>query len=223
MYRVAIKESAIAHNAAVREFVDERGTTPEFDARQDAEAFVRSLTQGDVVIRLQAPSESDPAPVDAYLVRDGQCNEWMPVESDKPGTTFPVGGNIYGAIGVELIYLGGTPSPALTRYVADLGDAPDDARLVDVEREPQLPERLASEVGWRPDLGLTVAFERPATRETYYAEVKSGAASFQRSQRRDMHRVAEDHGVLKVRVDLAELPERYTVRIDAVGPDEWPT
>lgn len=222
MFRVAIKRSAREANAAVRPLGDGDDQVHAFDSRTAARERVTALSERGGDVRLQAPAPSDPAAVDAYLVADGQCNEWEPIEDDASGVTFPVGGNVYGRLGLALVYLGGTVSPALSRCVADLetGDGP--ASVADVELEPSVPADAGEQVRWQPDLRFDVTVDGSAADKRYYAEVKTGNGSFQRNQRRDMQGVAETYGVVKIRVDIAELPDRYSVRMTEVHPETWP-
>lgn len=219
MYRVAIKDSAIETTARVADAVEAGGTVREFASRDAAERFAAGLSAGSGAVRIQSAAPQDPAPVDAYLVPDAQREEFTPVECDTRGTTFPVGANTYGAIGLGLVYCSGHVSPALAHHFAEEVPPRQRGRVREVEMEPRLPRDVRDDVSWAPDLGITVSHES-RTAETYFAEVKSGNASFERNQREDMRAVAADHGVLTIRVDLAELPDRYTVRIDAVEPDE---
>lgn len=223
MFRVAIKDSAVDGNPAVRAAVADHGTKRNFESRQQAESFATAMREQGSDVRLQAAAGMDPADVDAYLVKDGQRNEWVPVDDETTGVTFPVGGNVYGRIGLAIIYMGGTVSPALSHFADKLGTDSQTAHVRNVEIEPALPTDVANAVTWCPDLRIGIALDEDAAPESYYAEVKSGQASFQRNQRRDMQRLAKAYGVLRIRVELADLPERYTVRIDEVHPDEWPS
>lgn len=227
MYRVAIKESAIDASRPLAEALDAGDdgqadggaeTVRAFDSREAAERFAADLDAGPTTLRIQAAAPQDPTPVDGYLVPDGQRDEFAPVESDTHGTTFPVGANTYGALAIGLLARPGPVSPALAHHFAE--EVPPDrrGRVQAVEVDPQLPPGVRGEVTWVPDLAITVA-AGSGSAETYFAEVKAGNASFERNQRVDMRAVAVDHDVLKIRADLAGLPDRYTVRIDAVEPD----
>lgn len=222
MYRVAVKDSATKRNAQVEEITAREGDLLEFASRREAEAFEATVCTEGGSVRLQASAAQDPSPVDAYLVKDAQANEWEPIETDDASATFPVGANVFGSIGLAIIYLGGKASPALCQYFTQREPASKRGQVIDVELEPSLPDPLADFVRWHPDLRIEVSDEDGGSRETYFAEVKSGSASFQRNQRVDMQRVAEAYGVLKIRVALTELPDRYTVRIHEVRPDRWP-
>lgn len=224
MYRVAIKESAIEASPRLAEATTSAGgadtgeTVRDFDSRAAAERFAADLDVGSDGLRIQAAAPQDPAPVDAYLVPDAQRDEFTPIESDTRGTTFPVGANSYGAIGLGLLTCPGPVSPALSHHFAE--EVPPERRgqVRAVERAPHLPPDLRHEVAWAPDLAVTVSHD-PGSTETSFAEVKAGNASFERNQREGMRVVAAEHPVLTIRVDLAELPDRYTVRIDAVDPE----
>ena len=222
MFEVVIKDSAIQHVPRLESIVDKNGPNREFQSRQEAENFVRGLEVEESKLRLQAPAPQETENVDAYLVPDRQMNEWEPVESVKRGVTFPVGGNTYGNIGLGILFGGGKVSPPLRFYFSESAPTKHQGHVSEVELEPRLPGKLSSNVTWWPDMRIEVSTGRSDPNDVYYAEVKSGNSSFERSQRKDMQKVAEEYGVLRIRIDLEELPEQYTVRIDEVKPNEWP-
>jgi len=63
--------------------------------------------------------------------------------------------------------------------------------------------------GWQGNL-----FER------YWCEIKTGDASFERSQAAAMQALATDKRVLKIRVLIDDLPDQYSVRIHEVMPSQ---
>jgi hypothetical protein len=52
--------------------------------------------------------------------------------------------------------------------------------------------------------------------ERYYCEIKTGNASFERSQVAAMEQLAREERVLKIRMLIEELPDRYSLRIHEV-------
>lgn len=56
--------------------------------------------------------------------------------------------------------------------------------------------------------------------ERYWCEIKTGNASFERSQADVMRRLAAEERVLKIRVSIDDLPDQYSVRIHEVEPGE---
>lgn len=222
MFRVAIKESAKAHNERAREIAEAAGTARQFPSRRAAEEFTDDLCARGAPVRLQAPAPQDSDDVDAYLVKDGQAQEWEPIETDGHGATFPVGANVFGSLGLGVIGLDGRVSPALSHYFAELAPESKRGRVVNVTVHPACPEQSSGEGPWRPDVRVDVSSRGVKSRDVYFGEVKSGGASFQRNQRVGMQEVAESYGVLRIRVDLEELPDRYTVRIREITPDHWP-
>ncbi|MFT4932321.1 MAG: hypothetical protein ACI91T_002212, partial [Natronomonas sp.] len=139
--------------------------------------------------------------------------------------TFDASGNQYGAVAEALLATPGTNPPALTYYVREDLDLNDEVR-VEVERERTVTREIDADDGrrtatWTADLVVTAY--RPSTgaplRE-YWCEIKAGAASFERDQTAVMRAKADDPAVtvLKIRVDLDPLPDRYGVRFDPVEP-----
>ncbi|WP_225336492.1 hypothetical protein [Halomicrobium urmianum] len=51
-------------------------------------------------------------------------------------------------------------------------------------------------------------------------QIKTGDASFERSQVDAMAALARDERVLKIRVTIEALPDQYSLRIRDVGPPE---
>ncbi|WP_238593261.1 hypothetical protein [Natronobacterium lacisalsi] len=55
--------------------------------------------------------------------------------------------------------------------------------------------------------------------ERYYCEIKTGNASFERSQMETMRELATEERVLKIRVLIDDVPDQYSLRIREVEPD----
>lgn len=60
---------------------------------------------------------------------------------------------------------------------------------------------------------------RPDT-GTVLLEIKTGDASFERTQVATMQELAKEKRVLKIRVDIDSLPDQYSLRIREVEPTE---
>jgi hypothetical protein len=54
----------------------------------------------------------------------------------------------------------------------------------------------------------------------YRCEIKTGDASFQRTQMKAMRELAKEARVLKIRVLIDDLPKQYSVRVHEVEPNE---
>lgn len=59
-----------------------------------------------------------------------------------------------------------------------------------------------------------------AVPERYYCEVKTGDAPLERSQVAAMERLARDERVVKIRMDVDEMPEQYALQIHDVEPPD---
>ena len=232
-FRVAVKPSAAEANEAARALVAEHGDTLRFDAREAAEARADRLSErGDVPVAIQRAAPQEPADVDAYLVASPERRTHDPVESDDGRLTFETTATQYGALGESLVCSHRVNPPVLTAYArADLADelstGGDPGLRVDLDPDPG-PVVYASRDGetrlaWVPDC-VARARDGPGgpVLAEYACEVKTGDASFQRDQAAVMAYEARERDVLKIRVDVTALPDEYTVRVDAVAPEEPP-
>ena len=221
MYRVLVKESAIKSNEAVAEFVDERGDVIKFQSRNDAEARAERLSSSGDRVRIQKAAPQEPANVDGYLIHFPERNTKAPKNSDRAGFTFDVGANQYGELGEALIYGSYGLSPGVKYYFYNEVETieRDTHRVWRIEN-PYLPEEIESVVSWSPDCLINVASRHDGEIvDQYFCEIKTGNASFERNQARDMKAVARTHGVLKIRVIIDQLPDEYTIRITEVSPE----
>lgn len=224
-FRVEAKPDALDVNAALRNAIENHGNPLEFKSKPTAATYTDQLSATDGDLRLQTAAPNDPTDVDAYLLADHNPSIKEPAESEGDTLTFDVGANLYGTLGEAI--LTAPPKPhALIHFVnQDLNV--DDTSLeygvrVDVETDCPLtvPE---SDTGtthrWRPDCKLIArdGWNGPVI-ETYYCEIKTGNASFERSQATAMRTLAEDERVLKIRVLIDKLPDQYSLRIHDVSP-----
>ena len=221
MYRVLVKESAIKSNEAVAEFVDERGDVIEFDSRDVAEAQAERLSMVGDQVRIQTVAPQDPADVDGYLIHFPKRNTTAPKDSDRVGFTFDVGANQYGELGEALVYGSYGLSPGIKYYFYnELDTVQKDTHRVWRIQNPYLPEEIESAISWSPDCLINVSSRRDGKIvDQYFCEIKTGNASFERNQARDMRAVARTHGVLKIRVVIDRLPDEYTIRIAEMTPE----
>lgn len=232
-FRVAVKPSALDANGAVGALVADRGNPLVFDSRGVAEATAARLSDsGATRVVIQAAAPQDPDGVDAYLVASPGRRTHDPIEADDGSLTFETTAAQYGALGEALVCCYGANPPPLAAYVrrdlddGEVGGGGDD-RWIDLDRDPD-PVVYATADGstrlaWVPDC-VARARDGPGGQvlESYYCEVKTGDASFQRDQATVMAYKACEATVLKIRVDVDGLPERYSARIEAVDPEEPP-
>lgn len=224
-FTVAVKDGALAVNTNVIDAVEIHGRTLEFGSRTAAERYAAQLSSGAGSLRVQGAAPNDPSDADAYLLADHNPSIKEPADIDGETWTFDVGANLYGSLG-EAILLHSPKPHALYYFVReDL-----DLETEELEHELQLtvrqnqyvpPEEQAGDElgGWRPDCKL-VARDGWSGQvlETYYCEIKTGNASFERSQVATMEQLAEDERVLKIRLLIDELPDQYSLRIHEVAP-----
>jgi hypothetical protein len=222
-FSVAIKPDALEVNQSLVEIRDEYSDTITFASRAKAEAFAAqvSATGGD--LRIQAAAPNDPAAVDAYLLADHQPSVAEPASVGGDTWTFDVGANLYGALG-EAVVTGGPTSPALEYFVEqDLADRAFEhglrVRIADGEFV-SFSEGESDGGRWMPDCRIEARDGwRDRLIETYWCEIKTGDASFERTQIEAMRQLAREERVLKVRVLIDDLPKRYAARIHEVDPD----
>lgn len=219
MYRLSIKDSAIDASDAVADLVAEDGRVLEFESKQEAEDLAERLSSDAPRVRVQAVAPQDPNDVDGYLIKFPRRYVSKPKDSDTAGLTFDVGANQYGDLGQALVCGPSGLSPGIRYFVFDELDGIEEAshRLRGVA-EPYLPDDLQADVLWSPD-SLIQVWSRGEVVEQYFCEVKTGDASFERNQVRDMEWVASEYGVLKIRVIIEGLPEQYTIRVREVTPE----
>lgn len=216
MYVVEIKESACEANPTVRDHVQVSGTELEFKSRETAEKYANEISSKGGRVRIQAAAPQDDSSVDAYLIPFPERHIGEPKDSPKSGLTFDVGANVYGELGSALIFGSSGVSPALRYYFySEIEGVDESSHYLRSIREPYLPDDVPDDVSWSPD-GLVQVRRFGELVDQYFCEVKAGNASFERGQLDGMQRVSRYYPVLKIRVDIENLPEEYTVRITPI-------
>ena len=243
-FTVAVKDSARDANRAVRRLARAEGDRLDFDSEAAAHRRARELSaDGDAAIKVQRAAPQDPDDVDGYLVGWPDRRTRTPEGTPTEGLTFDTEANQYGALGEALVCTPAVNPPLLTHFArvdTDLdvgganrdeanldtgaaergGDASDERLRVELDADPE-PVVVRSDRRWVPDCRAVVRLgpDRPVLTE-YWCEVKAGDGSFERSQREAMRAKAREATVLKIRVDLDDLPESYTAWVRRVEPDE---
>lgn len=226
-YRVEVKPGALDSNATLRDAVDEYGRLFEFSARSAAEVYAAQISTPGGALKVQAAAPNDPDDVDAYLLADHDPSVDEPASVEGETVTFDVGANLYGTLGEAI--LTATPRPhALEWFVRrdlDVDGEPDDAGVtIDVETDCVVAlddDSAGDRLVWNPDCKLLARDGQSGELlERYYCEIKTGNASFERDQLATMNALARDERVLKIRVLIDELPDRYSLRIQEVDPPD---
>jgi hypothetical protein len=162
-YRVAVKESALTGNGAVRERVEEAldatgsggavdrsegggRTNPDpvlrFAHEGSAVEAARGLSEaGETPVRVQRAAPTDRSDADAYLVAASDRRTEVPEGSIDSELVFDVNGNQYGALGEALVLSRRRNPPLLTHVVRedpglDLSPTERDRLRVAVDTEP---------------------------------------------------------------------------------------
>jgi len=217
MYEVLITESAQEANPAAATEVESQGNRRTFPSKQAAENFAKSLSRSGTRIQVQKVAPQDTRDIDAYLVPIPEKQVWEPKESDKTGLTFDTTANQYGAIGETVVSGDYGIAPGLKYYFERNIEVPDEDYKIVRRQNTSIPQSIDYEGSWMPDLVVDIkSLKDWQTIETFFCEIKSGDASFERSQREGMQSLAENHRVLKIRVDIEDLPSEYTLRIETV-------
>jgi len=220
---VEAKPGALDVNETLVDDVESHGRILDFGSRTHAESYARQLSASGGALRIQAAAENDPSEADAYLLADHSPSIKEPALVDGDTWTFDVGANLYGALG-EAILLE-APRPDAIHYFVRQDLALDDGELENGLKFDVEPGKFLS-VGddgernsWVPDCRVVVrdGWNGPVL-ERYYCEIKTGNASFERSQIEVMEQLAREERVLKIRMLIEELPDRYSLRIHEVEP-----
>lgn len=224
-FRVAIKDSARELNEPTRRFIEVEGQTVGFSSKSAAQSTVERLSsEGDVPVKLQRAAPQDPNDIDAYLIPDPERRTHEPAGSLEEGWTFDVGAKQYGEIGEALILSYRSNPPALMPFIRrDLGEGELDAELhvrIDSSPDPIIVKgtRPGEQKQWWPDC-RAIAQDKTQGRTiaTYFCEIKTGDASFERDQRSVMQEKASEAPVLAIRLDISELPNSYSVQINRIS------
>lgn len=220
-FLVEAKSGALEVNDELVDAVKTYGRKLKFGSHNHAEMYASQLSVADGSLRVQTAPKNDPSDVDAYFLADHNPSIKEPADIDDETWTFDVGANLYGALG-ESILLGSPKPHALVYFVRqDLDVDEDDLERglnVDVSRCRLLsPESLDGSGGWTPDCVVEVSDGgNGELLERYYCEIKTGGASFERSQVEAMEALASDERVLKIRVIIENLPDQYSLRIHEI-------
>ncbi|UPW02022.1 hypothetical protein M0R88_07980 [Halorussus gelatinilyticus] len=226
-FTVAVKESAREASEPARRLATIEGDRVTFDSETEAHRRARELSaEGESVVKVQRAAPQDPDDVDGYLVGWPQRRHQTPDGSPAEGLTFDTEANQYGALGEAVVLTPEVNPPLLTHFArvdADLGEADADGDAGDVRVELDTdpdPVTVGSDRRWEPDCRAVVRLgpDRPVLTE-YFCEVKAGDGSFERSQREAMRAKAREATVLKIRVDLDDLPDSYTAWVRTVAPE----
>jgi hypothetical protein len=223
-FSLSIKPGALEVNEPLVAVRDEHGDTITFGARAQADAFAERLSAVDGGLRVQAVAPNDPADVDAYLLADHSPSTTEPASVDGATMTFDVGANLYGTLG-EAVITGGPTSPAIEHFVKeDLSEVSfrDVLRVRVTDSEfISFDDWDGGSSRWLPDCRVEArdGWRDPAV-EVYWCEIKTGDASFQRTQMKAMRELAKEARVLKIRVLIDDLPKQYSVRVHEVEPNE---
>jgi len=219
------KAGALDVNGQLREAVEAHGHILDFGSRQQAENYASQLSTSDGSLKIQAAPENEPKEIDAYLLADHNPSIKEPAEGEDDTWTFDVGANLYGALG-EAILLESPKPHALVYFVRQDLDFDEDTLEwelnVDVNRGQMLTVESSSGKGnWIPDCIIEAKDGWDGELlERYYCEIKTGGASFERSQVESMEALARNERVLKIRVIIENLPNQYSIRIREVRPPE---
>ena len=225
VYRVALTDSATDNDVAAAR--GGPGALLEYEDREAAAAAAeRYSDEGDVPLRLQAPAPQDPRDVDAYLVANPERRVRRPTGTLDDGLDFETSASQYGALGESLLTSHEQDPPVLlawARRTVDTEDGRDPA--VQLEADPDPVTFRSQDTGetatWRPDCAATVTVGGAIERRLL-CEIKTGNASTERDQRRVMQWAASerDRTVLLLRLDVEELPDGYSARIQEIDPEE---
>ncbi|MFC7081682.1 hypothetical protein [Halorussus caseinilyticus] len=227
-FTVAVKDSAREVNEAARRVAITEGDRLEFDSETAAHRRARELSEGgETPVKVQRAAPQDPDDVDGYLVAWPERRTQNPEGSPTEGLTFDTEANQYGALGEAVAFTPEVNPPLLTHFARVDADLPDvdfsdrerDELRVELDTDPA-PVVVGSDRRWEPDCRAVVRLgpDRPVLTE-YWCEVKTGDGSFERSQREAMRAKAREASVLKIRVELDDLPDRYTAWVRTVEPD----
>jgi hypothetical protein len=222
-----VKSGALDVNSELRDAVETHSHTLEFGSRTAAEDYAEQLSASDGPLRIQAVPDNEPKAIDAYLLADHNPSIKAPAEVDGDTWAFDVGANLYGTLG-EAILIDAPKPHALIHYIRqELEIDEDDLEWglnVTVERGQLISITSSEETkSWAPDCIVEAKDGwNGDLLERYYCEIKTGNASFERSQLETMKALAAKERVLKVRVNVDELPEQYSLRINEVCSEGQP-
>lgn len=219
--RVAVKESAIDANEAVRDFVDRNGVDVQFPTMAAVMAKVQALSgAGEGPVRVQRAGPQEPRDIDAYVVSDPDRRTRRPDGSVDDELVFDTTATQFGALGETVITAHTHDPPALTYFIRhDLADVDidPDALSVEVSPDPEPIDPTGVDGVWQPDCLATI-YARPGDRlvTRYWCEIKTGRASLERKQEQVMRQHSTAEPVVLVRVTVTGLPQSYSVSFTRV-------
>lgn len=223
-FRVTVKDSAVEVNRGALELSEASDDVITYPSRQAAVTATEQLSADGGRVRIQSVAPQDPMPVDGYIVADPERRVRQPEGDPSGGFTFETGAVQYGALGEALVCAYRRDPPLLSHFVRrDLDLDPGDPMTVEIDRDPEplqvndpadgstaiwIPDCLATATGG-PDGDLDVQ---------YLCEIKTGSASYERGQRTAMGLASADRRVLAIRLDIRDLPDRYTATVESITP-----
>lgn len=218
-FAAEVKDGALAANESLREIVDTKGRVLDFGSRRDAEDFASRLSNTGGSLRIQAVPDNEPKDIEGYVLKGHNPSIKEPAAVDGDTMTFDVGANLYGSLGETIVFGSPKPYPLIHFVRQDLGIDDSEASLhVKVHRGERITfENRTGRDSWIPDCVVDATNGWHGERlERYYCEIKTGDASFERSQIDAMRTLADDKRVLKIRVRIDDLPDQYSMRITEV-------
>jgi len=221
VYRVVLTDSATENEIAAAR--GGPGALLEYEDREAAAAAAKRYSDdSEMAVRLQAPSPQDPRDVDAYLVSNPERRVRQPTGTLDEGLSFETSATQYGALGEALLTSHAQDPPVLLAYARRTmeGDG-DPAVQLDADPAPisYRSHETDETVSWVPDCAATVTVDGAIERRLL-CEVKTGNGSTERDQRRVMEWAATEREVLLVRLEVDELPDDYTARIQTIDAEE---
>ncbi len=219
MYRVFLTESAQDANSRAESHVEQEGQILTFRSKQAVEDLVDDWSTDGTRLRVQQAAPNDPREVNAYIVPNPVRHTSKPKKSNKEGLVFDTTANQYGELGEAVVAGSYGISPGLKYYIKQNIDLPPgDEYKITKRSSSRISDSIEYDGSWTPDLIIDIKrIENWETYETLYCEIKSGNASFERRQKEAMQSLAKDYKVLKIRVDITELPSEYRLLIESVS------
>jgi len=231
-FTVALKPSACKASAEIAALREESGEVITYESEGEAARILIDDVDSPG-LQFQRAAPNDPADVDAYLVKL-RDPEPSPAERGPPedGWTFNMRAQQVGALTEALFHAYGWNPPPIVAYASRDLDLDPDAFRVKVNSRPESVgefEFYGGDGKWIPDFEFVVhrcttsspsGYGGPVV-QRYVAEVKHGSTSFERNQRTQMVKLAQDGGsdldVLIVRVNLEGTPKTYDLTIRSVA------
>lgn len=223
-FAVRITDSAVEANGAAAEYASQYGSVVEFDSRSAAADLATLFSRSDgTAVSVQAAAPQDASDIDAYLVARPERRTHEPSGSIDTGLTFDTTPKQFGTLGETLITAYEANPPLLVHYARrDLDRDPEDPIHVEVDADPapvaaEAPDRSGTRQ-WVPDCRAVVRSSAGGrVLREYLCEIKTGGGSLERDQLAVMQAASRKTPVLKIQLDIAELPDSYTARVRRVS------